>query len=74
MTSSGYQGPNHPDEDKKTKPPEECEWSVSILNVADSDSDTEVVFAAIYADGQVLGSVRLPNPEYLRYLRERIQG
>ena len=75
VTTSGYQGPDYMDEEeKKVKPPEECEWKVSVLSVADNEEKPEIVFAAISTDGQVLGSVRLPNPEYLRWLRERIQG
>ena len=77
MTSNhtGYEGPFTPDdEEEKTKPPEDCEWELKIHNIADSDSEPEVVFVTISIDGQVLGSVRLPNPEYLRFLRERISG
>lgn len=72
MNQAGYQGPDYLEE-KKVKPPEECEWEISVLSVADNDEEPEVVFAAISVDKHILGSVRLPNPEYLRFLRERIQ-
>jgi len=70
--STGYEGPDYLEEDKKVKPPEECKWAVLEKKVADSDD--EVLYATIECDEETLGSVRLPNPEYLRFLRERIQG
>jgi len=71
-TSSGYQGPDY-GEDKKVKPPEDCVWYIVEKKVADSEEFTDVVYASFECDGEVLGMVRLPNPEYLRWLRERIQ-
>jgi len=72
---TGYQGPDYPpDETKKTKPPEECEWMISQKNVGNAEEDTDTIYAAFEVDGETLGMVRLPNPEYLRWLRERIQG
>ncbi len=74
-STSGYQGPDYMEEKKKTPQPEECEWTVEVLKIADnSDENPDVVYAAIHVDGQVIGSVRLPDVEYLRWLRERIQG
>ena len=74
ISDSGYQGPDYTEEKKNLKLPKDCEWLVKVLSVADSDESPDVVFASIEIDGEVLGSVRLPNPEYLRWLRERIQG
>ncbi|MEE8113049.1 MAG: hypothetical protein V3T23_01720 [Nitrososphaerales archaeon] len=78
MTSShtGYQGPDFIDKDDdepKTKPPEECIWKIEIKPVARSDEYPETIFAQVEIDGDVVGMVRLPNTEYLRWLRERIQ-
>jgi len=71
--STGYQGPDYTEEEKKVKPPEECEWYLVENKVGDSSEETGTVYAAFECDGEVLGMVRLPNPEYLRWLRERIQ-
>jgi hypothetical protein len=72
--TSGYEGPDYtPGEDKKVKPPEDCTWSITQKNVGDSE-EADTIYAAFECDGEVLGMVRLPNPEYLRWLRERIQG
>jgi len=73
-STSGYEGPDYIEEKKKTPQPADCEWKVEVLQIADSDENPDVVYAAIHVDGQVIGSVRLPNVEYLRHLRERIQG
>ena len=69
--STGYEGPDYMEEEKKVKPPEECEWVVLVKEVADTESET--LYATIECDKETLGMVRLPNPEYLRWLRERIQ-
>lgn len=71
---TGYQGPDYMDEEKSTKPPSECEWRIVQKNVGESERETAVVYAAFEVDGEVLGMVRLPNAEYLRWLRERVQG
>ena len=72
-SDSGYEGPDHLNKEK-IKPPEDAEWIIKTKDVADSDEYTETVYAVFEVDGETLGMVRLPNPEYLRYLRERMQG
>ena len=71
---TGYQGPDYMDKDKETKPPGECEWYIIERKVGNTSKDITTVYVAFECDGEVLGSLRLPNPEYLRWLRERIQG
>jgi hypothetical protein len=70
-STSGYQGPSS--DDKKVDPPNEVEWLIKERQVGGDSEDDDTVYAAFEADGEVLGMVRLPNPEYLRWLRERIQ-
>jgi len=72
-TSTGYQGPDYTDDEKKTKPPEECEWLIVQKQVGDTNAESITVYAAFECDGEVLGMITLPNPEYLRFLRERMQ-
>ena len=73
-TSSGYQGPDYPSEKKDLKPPEECEWFVVEKKVAESEDFGDIIYARFECDGETLGMIRLPNVEYLRWIRERIQG
>jgi len=69
--TGGYDGESL--EDQKVKPPEDCEWEVRYLYVGQSEEDPSS-FAVITLDGEPIGSVRVPNSEYIRWLRERIQG
>lgn len=74
---TGYQGPDYIDKDdepEKVKTPGDCKWKIQIKNVARSDEYPDTVFAQVEIDGDVVGMVRLPNAEYLRWLRERVQG
>lgn len=70
---TGYQGPDYMEEEKEVKPPEECEWKLEIKQVGNTSEEIAKIYVTFECDGEVLGMVRLPNPEYLRWLRERIQ-
>jgi len=67
-STSGYDGAKK----EELKPPEECEWIVKLNSVASNEDEPDVHYATITVDGEAVGSVRLPSPEYVRYLRERI--
>ncbi len=70
--STGYEDP--PPEESKIPPPEEVKWLVQIALVGESVEEKDIVFVTVEVDGESLGLLRLPNGEYLRWLRERIQG
>jgi len=69
--TAGYDGPT-PEDEEKVKPPEECKWEVRLDSVA-SAVEGESHYATILVDDEPLGSMRLPSPDYVRWLRERIQ-
>lgn len=57
-------------EEKKTPPPEKRNWTIDHVEVGRMDN-SETVYASILLDGEVIGSVRLPNNDHLKYLRAK---
>ncbi|MCH7479755.1 MAG: hypothetical protein IIC79_00020 [Chloroflexi bacterium] len=63
-------------EDRKEKdipPPEKVKWRVELSSIGESEHEKDKIFVRIEIDGDVIGMLRLPDTEYLIWLRERIQ-
>lgn len=68
---TGYEDDKHDDE-KKLPPPEEVEWKVEHMAIGSSEEDKAITYVRVEVGGKTLGMLRLPNTEYLRWLRERL--
>ena len=72
MTQTGYEGPDAKKEAEKIPAPETRTWKVLFEKIGHSEEG--IVFVTIELDGLVIGMLRLPNNEHVKWLRERIQG
>ena len=54
-------------------PPEEAKWKVEYQPIGSNESE-KTFYVRLDADGKSLGLLRLPSLEYVRWLRERLQG
>jgi len=70
--TAGYEGPDDIEEDKKLKLPEDCLWELAIVSVGSQEDDDDTVYVTCLLDGEPLGSLRLPSPDYVRHLRQKI--
>ena len=67
--TAGYDPFLEEEEEDKTLPPEECVWKIERAQIGFSN---RVVYATFILDGDVVGTIRLPNERYLQYIREKI--
>lgn len=69
MTNTGYEQ----DEEKPKIPlPDSVSWTVELDHVARSLDDPYTMYCTLQIDGKVMGMIRLPNAEYLEYLRNKL--
>lgn len=68
--TAGYDGSEN-EESSKIPPPTEASWLVEIQQ--GHVQHPEVVFARLIINGEACGFFRLPNMEYLKWLRQMIQ-
>lgn len=60
-------------EKKDIPSPNDVTWTCELDHVAESKDDGDTVFCRIEIDNQTVGMLRLPNSEYLEWIRIKLK-
>ncbi len=71
MTQTGYEDKSQSEDEVKLKAPSLVIWSIELEKVGQG-LDENVITGTLRIDDEVIGFVRLPNKDYLAYLRKML--